>query len=882
MSRRSGATGPHTSAARMDGDASCSDLPWRQPGFAGDFRVVHKSVAVRDQPSTKAKIVGVAKAGRLLRGVVQDVDGESWLALDVACCHKSCFPPGAHILMHGAKLGLGYLLRPNFESSENLKELLSKLHSGSEVSSRAEALVDACAQLGIHTGSQLLRLKLDIANKSRVDALIEKWRNSSQLDAIKLPVLEHLCIAVEDSRLAFSGFPWAPPWTKCKLLFTAPHSLPLCRVGHQAHLPEKYTSFLARALAEVVGGAYLTWSAKENVRARDAYRYGGEPDLSNTDPNFTHKDFLRENPWTRNLREVKSLFGPGRPCLHVDLHGCRDPTSTEGSHLVVGLRAMEFGGRSLFAEELRQALRFTFAVALKGLSVNVRPLKQLTGALSDDRRTLTQQSLTLEGGAWTCSMQLEMSRFLRKKLSFDKELRALMAQAIHIAWTLVSRDVLEPAAFEHSFGYWVARCKYYHKRGTIIDPEDLLEGHDQLEAKRGSRPRRGASTSSMTSMSTASTPEAGSNSGDSTVGGSGGAARTEEDDEGEEEADDEDGEGESEPAAERGAEVGVVTANSEHPPVPPEEPVEAIEAELVARVRSLAGCEGSFDTESSDAGGKERRTAWPRRSPVERLRDWIASHVDGLQEFAWIAEPPQGQYYIVGSWNNFRSRPLVWDGVCFTTRVKVPDSGEMQFQFLIGGDWKQTLYPSVADAGPFVRHKLMGPDDKGHGLNWKIGGKGCDAPRRGERYRIGLVVDTEQRPYEVIWERLDFDASEVALPAAGAAAGETEPSKVAATSAEQGLRASNSGGDEESAILKVLVHIDCDNNLRHAMQVPRGITVLGLRERLARMDPTGLTSTEDFGLRAVLPCGHDADESGLLADEVVLGSETSQVVVVPK
>jgi hypothetical protein len=345
--------------------------------------------------------------------------------------------------------------------NDRIDELLWKIAgaAGDESDKRVKNVIDAVVfQQSICTGSELLALtetasaREELQGKLSQEAGKKFWRLPTNF-------VSAMRTAVEESRLAFSGFPYAPPGTKHRILFSAPHSLPLCREGHRPHLPEAYTSDLAREFAQTVGGAFLTWTLQEKRRALRHYKSSakGEPDPTNKDPNFTHRRALSESPWTRNLREIRNIFGQG-PSLHVDLHGCKDPGISGGAHLVVGLRAMEFANRGNDAVLLREYLRKVFKVALRGWSVNLQPQKQLTGALEDDFRTSSQQSLTDEGGAWTHSVQIEMSRQLRTHLVRDKEHRALVAQAIMWAWILTS-GCGEAARITHMMKRWISQCE---------------------------------------------------------------------------------------------------------------------------------------------------------------------------------------------------------------------------------------------------------------------------------------------------------------------------------------------------------------------------------------------------------------------------------------
>lgn len=320
---------------------------------------------------------------------------------------------------------------------------------------------------------------------------------------------------VQDGRLALgtavvsSSQRRAPhPGMAEAVLFTAPHSLYLRRQGHAHHVPEKHTAALARRFAAAVGGSFLTWKRREERRVLDMCEFVGEPDATNADPNFTHYEELESSPWTRKLLEVRRCFGPDRPCLHVDLHGCQEPRPGAGADLVVGLRAMDL----IDAEgcmELREGLAEAFSLILEGFTVNVRPQKFLTGASPDPKRmTLTQQSLSERGGGWTHAVQLEMSPRLRKALIGDKCLSVLLAKAITMSWSVscIRTDYVEMMPLNacrkcaEAMASWVVLCKQQsRKRRAAIeearvdtpevsekaDDEDSDERDERFEIKAG-------------------------------------------------------------------------------------------------------------------------------------------------------------------------------------------------------------------------------------------------------------------------------------------------------------------------------------------------------------------------------------------------------------
>jgi len=112
-------------------------------------------------------------------------------------------------------------------------------------------------------------------------------------------------------------------------------------------------------------------------------------------------------------------------------------------------------------------------------------------------------------------------------------------------------------------------------------------------------------------------------------------------------------------------------------------------------------------------------------------------------------------YKIAGTWNNFQSVSMDWDGKRFVCFVTMGDNKWESFQLLKSGHWHLTLYPSVRDASPWVKHQLQGPDEKGHGKNWTIGYYPQDRGEPGTCYEVSLCPDDVGKPGKVTWRRLE-------------------------------------------------------------------------------------------------------------------------------
>mmetsp|Transcript_33018 Transcript_33018/g.60882 ORF Transcript_33018/g.60882 Transcript_33018/m.60882 type:complete len:562 (-) Transcript_33018:34-1719(-) len=494
------------------------------------YSVVHDKVIVRSAPDITSSLMGVVKRGQEFIGRPFYVDGSPWLFVDAADLRSKARKSEVAVqeedvgkcgwmLIDGKCVGLGDLLRltdspepsngkadqdeqsASMESDDGKAETHAKITKSASPkrkqkkkkpvseddlekilqqhrdcfsdSGTVDILMETLTTMGLVTGSQLLsetetpqtlqivqhRVEVKADNKCRSvpDNLVKKARD-----------------IVHDNRIVLSKMPKAEAelTTLNPILFTAPHSLFLHREGHSHHVPEYYTARLARNFASAVGGASLTWAEEEEGRILKLHELTGDPDPTNADPNFTNSDNLVNSPWTRKLREARELFREGEPCLHVDVHGCRDPGPDSAdpiAHLIVGLRAMEFAER-VDVEELRSELSGIFAALLRGFPINLRPRTLLTGAWPDDRRTLSQQSLSKEGGRWTHAVQLEMSHALRTQLIGDRELRALLANGIRLAWTTVlanccfptDEDEVEKASKEMKS--WLNSVTVYHAR----------------------------------------------------------------------------------------------------------------------------------------------------------------------------------------------------------------------------------------------------------------------------------------------------------------------------------------------------------------------------------------------------------------------------------
>jgi len=838
------------------------------------FTVIYKCVVFRKLPSTKADMVHIAKQNETLCGKLHNFSGQEWVRVSAADCQeRRIVGMEAWVLVHGECVGLGDLLRPVHDDVEHIEELLWRMSC--DRGDRVRPIAAALNAAGLRKASAFLEEARTRDDRQQLqEAIFDDALNRGCV--LPADLVGKVKMAIEDSRLSFAGFPSAPPFTKTRILFTAPHSLPLCREGHEAHQPEAFTSRLAREFAQTVGGAYLTWAQHEEKRALEFYKQQGHPDPSNRDPNFTRREELLDSPWARNLREIKQLFGVGQPCLHVDLHGCKDPNPAGGSDLVVGFRANEIAGR-VGVELLRSSLWLALSISLRGVSINVRPQKQLTGAaLEDDFCTLSQQSLQEAGGAWTCAVQIEMSRSLRQELMRNKEARRLMAQAIAFAWTQAVGECADPPATLHALQYWLARCKaFYGKNGGT-----LLGG-----PPAGGEPSDGGADEEKELM-----------------------------------------------------EVSVdTTANSEARAPLPDVPVATLEADIIAAFRAIVKSEPS---KQAGAGGNDANVpghrSW-RPSPVSMLRDWLRATPGEAADGPVVAPPqPEDRFAIVGSWNNFRPEDMFWDGAQFVFIVTIGHRGWECFQIRCEGDPERMLFPSVQAASPFVEHRLCGPGRDTQGKTWCIGlpkppEGDRNIARPGQQYRVALVVlempvySGIASPREVTWDLLGVRGvsdnggggaealgsvgssgvsswqragggvtglldrpkdsakrQDPGSPTSSAGAAFAPPSRTdnapaaipppPAAAAPQAAAAPPSSAVRMSE-LHVVVHIDRALALEVPLRLKSGATVAELKAAVAAMDPTGATKPEDFEVK--LPAA--AAEAPPLDTALVLTASHSEL-----
>lgn len=230
-----------------------------------------------------------------------------------------------------------------------------------------------------------------------------------------------------------------------KILFTAPHSIRLLRDNHQIHKKELYTKKLCIEFANIANAHYIAWDDKEIKRVE---QLNDNIDNSNRDPNYLRDNELLKSWWTRLMKKIKgNIIGVS---YHIDIHGMKDPQTTNEADCMCGVGAMLTENREK-AKKFQNDLEKYFIPALEKIKVimnntnnsNVRELKlQVGGNLTEtpmfqgnwklvntnsDRNTLTQISAKLN---YSYSVQIELSMRLRKILVDSYDARRYFVHAI--------------------------------------------------------------------------------------------------------------------------------------------------------------------------------------------------------------------------------------------------------------------------------------------------------------------------------------------------------------------------------------------------------------------------------------------------------------------
>jgi len=110
-------------------------------------------------------------------------------------------------------------------------------------------------------------------------------------------------------------------------------------------------------------------------------------------------------------------------------------------------------------------------------------------------------------------------------------------------------------------------------------------------------------------------------------------------------------------------------------------------------------------------------------------------------------------FFVVGTWDDMTSiHRMHWTGEYFQFYVQLGSRAKESFQIYLNGSPAKCIYPGTADANPFEKHELKGPNRVSTGLTWTIGANSSDEAAAGKRYEIRLRVSEEDfRPEKLDW-----------------------------------------------------------------------------------------------------------------------------------
>jgi len=228
------------------------------------------------------------------------------------------------------------------------------------------------------------------------------------------------------------------------VLFTAPHTIPLCRDDNPYHSIEDYTLNLCKVFAKAVGGVGCTWTVQEQQRVQGL----PAPDPVNRDPNYLTNAEARldNNPWRSAMHLSQQLFRFDPAAIHIDLHGLNRERHEVDLCIGYGAAKRRFQWNeaemsaleTYIVTELNRYLPNIFVltnqVPVQGqytICFNQTPQGyELAGDWGADRNTMTQLSTNRNWGChFKCALQLEMSKSLRKALNESSDFAAKFATA---------------------------------------------------------------------------------------------------------------------------------------------------------------------------------------------------------------------------------------------------------------------------------------------------------------------------------------------------------------------------------------------------------------------------------------------------------------------
>ena len=239
------------------------------------------------------------------------------------------------------------------------------------------------------------------------------------------------------------------------VVFTAPHGVCVARDGKPDHLPEDFTTYLARAWAFHAEGTSVAWPATACawVTRHEA------PLPAARDPNYLTADEADANLWVAALAAASPTADGARSIrgergehisahsirgLHVDVHGKRDDHARE-CDCDIGVGAMRELAGDEAADALAAALRPALEGALEPAGFRVDGAPRLQGMWRTvPRRTLTQSAARLGYAAVQLELGYRLRRALGRNPALCKRVGDALASSVvacmHMRKTAMSSD----------------------------------------------------------------------------------------------------------------------------------------------------------------------------------------------------------------------------------------------------------------------------------------------------------------------------------------------------------------------------------------------------------------------------------------------------------
>ncbi len=205
-------------------------------------------------------------------------------------------------------------------------------------------------------------------------------------------------------------------WGTRSMLFTAVHGVNLARDEKPEHLPEDFTTYLARAWASRAEGVSASWG----LRALEWCERHEAPLPNARDPNYLTFEEAAANAFVVAMETLR----PSQREVHVDVHGKADREGEADCDVGVGALRATRGDHA--ADDVAATVTRALQAAL-GASFTVDSRPRLQGCWrSVPRRTLTQSSALL---GYAVPLQLELGYSLRRALGRDRALSTRVADA---------------------------------------------------------------------------------------------------------------------------------------------------------------------------------------------------------------------------------------------------------------------------------------------------------------------------------------------------------------------------------------------------------------------------------------------------------------------